>query len=85
MQSNRNFVIKDIERKLRECLNSAETSNIMKNIDLYYFAFFVSGGFSNLSQAVSELGGSGAQQSMQNNLAHLTEGARLPMDGCAGN
>ena len=56
----------------------------MKNIDLYYFVFFVSGGFSNLSRAVGELENSGARQSMQNDLAHLTGSARLPMDGCAG-
>ena len=47
-------------------------------------AFFVSGDFSNLSRAVGELGSSGARQSMQNDLAHLTESARLPIEGCAG-
>ena len=55
----------------------------MKNIDLYNFAFFVSGGFSKLSQALGELESSGAHQSMQNDLAHLTESARLPISGCA--
>ena len=44
----------------------------------------MSGGFLDLSRAVSELEGSGARQSMQNNPAHLTVSARRPMDGCAG-
>ena len=56
----------------------------IENIDLYNFAFFVSDGFSNLPRAVGELGSSGARQSMQNDLAHLTESARLPIEGCAG-
>ena len=56
----------------------------MKNIDLSDFAFSVSGGFSNLSRAVDELGSSGARQSTQNDLAHPTESARLPIEGCAG-
>ena len=56
----------------------------MKNNDLYNFAFFVSGGFLNLSRALGELGSSGAHQSMQNDLAHLTESARFPMNVCAG-
>ena len=57
---------------------------ISENTDLYNFAFFVSDDFSNLSGAVGELGSSGAHQSMHNDLVHLTETARLPMDGCAG-
>ena len=57
---------------------------ISENIDLYNFAFFVSGGFSNLSRAMGDLESSCARESMQNDLAHLTESARLPMNGCAG-
>ena len=76
--------MKNIERKLRECVNPARTRKIMKNIDLYNFVFFVSGGFSNLSRAVGELENCGARESMQNDLAHLTESARLSMDVCAG-
>ena len=56
----------------------------MKNIDLYNFVFFVSGGFSNFSRAVGELEGSGARQSMQNEHARLTESARRSIDGYAG-
>ena len=44
----------------------------------------MSGGFSNLSRAVGEPGSSGAHELMQNDVAHLTESARRPMDGCAG-
>ena len=55
----------------------------MKHIDLYNFAFFVSDGFSNLSRAVGEIEISGAHLSMQNDLAHLTESARLSVSGCA--
>ena len=76
--------MQDIDWEPRECLNRFELSKLMEHIDLYNFSFFVSGGFSNLSQAVGELESSGARQSMQNDLAHLTESARLPMDGCAG-
>ena len=56
----------------------------MKNIDLYNFAFFVSGGFSNLSRSMGDLESSGAGESMQNDLAHLTKSAILHMDGFAG-
>ena len=54
------------------------------NIDLYNCAFFVLDDFSILSRAVGELESSGARQSMQNDLAHLSESARLPINGCAG-
>ena len=64
-------------------LNSAQIMKNIENIDLYNFAFFVSGGFSKLPRAVGELGSSGALQSMQNDLAHPTESARLPIEGCA--
>ena len=59
----------------------------MKNIEKYrfvQFCIFCVGLFSNLSRAVDELESSGVLQSMQNDLAHLTESARRPMDGCAG-
>ena len=69
--------MQDIDWEPRECLNRFELSKLMENIDLYNFAFFVSGGFSNLSRAVDKLEGSGARQSMQNDLAHLSESARL--------
>ena len=65
-------------------LQSSRIMQISKNIDLYNFAFFVSGGFSDLSRAVSELKRSGARLSMQNHLVNLTESARRPMDGCVG-
>ena len=55
----------------------------MKNIDLYNFVFFVSDDFSNSPRAVGELGSSYARLSMQNDLAHSTESARLPIEGCA--
>ena len=48
------------------------------------FAFFVSDGFPNLSRSMGDLESSGAGESMQNDLAHLTESARLPIEGCAG-
>ena len=76
--------MRDIERKLRECPNLAEKLKFSENIDLYNFAFFVSGGFSNLSQPDGELKSSVACHSTQNDLAHLTESAKLPMDGFAG-
>ena len=76
--------MRDIEREPQEWSYPAELCQLMKNIDLYNFAFFVSGGFSNLSRAVGELGSSGAHQSMQNDLAHLTESARLHIDGFGG-
>ena len=84
MHSNRNS---DMPRHRAGALRvpeSSRTSKMNKNIDLYNFAIFVSGGFSKLSQAVSELESSDARQSMQNDLAHRTERARFPMDGCAG-
>ena len=56
---------------------------IIENIDLYDFCIFMSGEFSNLSRAVGEIESSGAHQSMQNDLAHFTESARLPIEGCA--
>ena len=73
-------------RHLAEATRVPKSARIMKtieNIDLYNFAFFVSDGFSKLSRAVDELGSSGALQSMQNDLAHPTESARLPIEGCA--
>ena len=76
--------MQDIEQEPRECRKLAESLKILKNIDLYNFAFFVSDGFSNLPRAVGELGSSGARQSMQNDLAHLAESARLPIEGFAG-
>ena len=66
-------------------LKCSRFMKIIENIDLYNFAFFVSDGFSNLSGAVDELGSSGARQSMRNDLAHLTESVRHPIEGCAGN
>ena len=75
--------MRDIDRKSRECIISSEILKIKKSIDLYNFSFFVSGGFSNLSRAVGELESSGARQSMQNDLAHPTESARLPIEACA--
>ena len=55
----------------------------MKSIDVYNFAFVVSDGFSNLSPAVVLPERSVERQSTQNHLAHLTESARLAMNGCA--
>ena len=55
-----------------------------ENIDVYNFAFFVLGRFPTLSRAVGEIESSSARQSTQNDLAHLTESARLPTNGCAG-
>ena len=55
----------------------------MENIDSYNFAIFVFGGFSNFSRSAGELGSSDARNSTQNNLAHLTEAARLAINGCA--
>ena len=63
-----------------------KNSRNMKNNEKYrfiQFCIFLSGGFSNSSQAVGELESSGAHLSMQNDLAHLTESARLPISGCA--
>ena len=76
--------MRDIEQEPRECPNPAEVLKLMKSIDLYNFAFFVSDGFSNLPRAVVELGSSGARQSMQNDLAHPTESARLPIEAALG-
>ena len=56
----------------------------MKNIDLYKFAFFVSGVFFRIYLSMGDLDSSAAGESMQNDLAHLTESARLHMDGFAG-
>ena len=70
-----------------EAMRVQKTARIMKNIeniDLYNFACFASDGFSKLPRAVGELGSSGALQSMQNDLAHPTESARLPIERCAG-
>ena len=39
--------------------------------------------FSKLFQALDELESSVAHQSMQTDLAHLTESAGLPISGCA--
>ena len=46
--------------------------------------FFASGRFPDSSRAVDEREISCASQSTQNDLAHLTESARLPTKGCAG-
>ena len=61
---------------------SSRTVELSENIDLCNFAFFVSGGFSKLFQALGELESSGAHQSMQNDLAHLTESAGLAINCC---
>ena len=55
----------------------------IENIDLCNFAFFVFAGFSNLSRDLGELQSPRAHLSMQNDLAHLTESAGLPISGCA--
>ena len=56
----------------------------MKNIDLYNFAFFVSGVFFRIYVSMGELESSGAGESIQNDLAHLTKSAILHMNGFAG-
>ena len=50
----------------------SQTMKFSEKNDFYNFVFFVSGDFSNLSRAVGELENSGARQSMQSDLAHLT-------------
>ena len=75
--------MQDSKREPEEGPYPAELCKFVKNIDLYNFAFFVSDGFSNLSPAVGVPERSGARQSTQNHLAHLTESARLAINGCA--
>ena len=55
----------------------------MENIDLNNLAILVSDSFSNLSRSVGQLESSAARNSTQNNIAHLTETARLARNGCA--
>ena len=56
----------------------------MKHIDLYNFAFFCGVFFFRIYLSMGDLESSGAGESMQNDLAHLSESARLHMDGFAG-
>ena len=62
----------------------SHTLQINEKYGFVQFCIFCVGGFLILSRAVGEIGSSGARLPMQNDLAHLTESARLPMDGCAG-
>ena len=55
----------------------------METIDFSNFAICVSDDFSNLSRLAGDLESSAARYSTQDNLAHLTDTARLAINGGA--